>query len=129
MQSASQIVLIDSTANKTTLDKKATIAIGNQLKQGAGYRNLFQEQVALVDSLFLEIALREKENNTYKEIIVPTLKASNLEKNNENTLLRQKIDLKEQYHNAEIKHQKNKKWTWLGGGALIGLIIGVVFGG
>jgi len=35
------------------------------------------------------------------------------------------LDLKD----VQLKRQKNKKWEWLGGGALIGLILGVVFGG
>ncbi len=41
MQGVSQIVQIDTTKSLVSLDKKATIAIGNQLKQGAGYRGLF----------------------------------------------------------------------------------------
>lgn len=129
MQGVSQTVLIDSTANKTTLDKKATIAIGNQLKQGAGYRELFMQQTVLVDSLFSEISLREKENKEYRETIVPVLKSINKEKENETKLLNQKIELKEQYYESEIKRQKAKKWTWLGGGVLLGIISGLFFGG
>ncbi len=58
MPAESQIVSIDTIQSQTTLDKKATIAIGNQLKEGARYKSIFNEQTVLVDSLFKQIDLQ-----------------------------------------------------------------------
>jgi len=125
----SQIVSIDTIQSQTTLDKKATIAIGNQLKEGAGYKTIFNEQTVLVDSLFKQIDLQRQENDVYRNDIVPTLKSLNNEKDHEIRFINEKMELKEENHKAQIKSKNGNFWKGVGGGTLLGLLLMVVFGG
>jgi len=60
MQSVSQEVQIDSIYQTTTLDKKATIAQGNIVKQRDTLLSLYEDQSVLVDSLRLEVSKRQE---------------------------------------------------------------------
>ncbi len=88
----------------------------------------FLEQSILVDSLYAEIAKREQLTANYRDVIVPALKELNKEQKNEITLFREKTTLQQKVFEAELKTQKAKKWTWLGGGALLGILSMLFFG-
>ena len=118
--SVSQIVQIDSIREVTTLDKKATIAIGNQLKEGTNYRELFKEQSVLVDSLFKENALRKEQIYELRDIAIPTLKDIVRELELQNTSLAEKMDLKDQLNEMKLKRKRGNFWKGLGIGALMG---------
>ncbi len=122
-----QIVSIDTIQSQTTLDKKATIAIGNQLKEGAGYKTIFNEQTVLVDSLFKQIDLQRQENDVYRDEIVPALKSLNNEKDNELRFINEKMELKEENHKAQIKSKGGNFWKGIGWGALIGVLLTVIY--
>ena len=119
MPCGSQIVSIDTVQKTTTLDKKATIAIGNQLKEGSGYKELFKEQGELVDSLYKEIGLRKEEVRIYELEIVPALEQLNVEKDNEKRHLIFKQGVLNQSYQDNIKKLKGRFWKGLGWGAAI----------
>lgn len=64
-----------------------------------------------------------------EKVVIPSLKNKIQVRDstivNQRTKHNAKIEVKE----IELKEQKNKKWTFLGGGTLIGIILGLVFGG
>ncbi len=122
-------MLIDTLKQQTVLTKDGTKAVGNLLKKGQGYESLFKEQSVLVDSLYAEIAKREQLTTNYRDVIVPALKELNKEQKNEITLFREKTTLQKRVYEAELKTQKAKKWTWLGGGTLLGILTMLFFGG
>lgn len=115
--------MVDSISETVTLDKKGTIAIGNQLKEGTGYKELFKQQSELVDSLFKENSLRKTENQEYKNVIVPSLKESNASYERENGFLKEKMELQKQSDKARIKSLKGNFWKGIGIGALIGVLV------
>lgn len=84
-----------------------------------------------IESAFKDSLLINRDNVIlqYKNEVVPALEARIRIKDSIIGTNRQIFGLKEEVYEAEIKTQKSKKWTWLGGGALLGLILGVVFGG
>ena len=128
-QSVSQIVQIDTIQEITTLDKKATIAIGNQLKEGSGYRLLFIEQQHLIDSLFSQISLQKQETAIYKSSIIPSLQALASEKDNEISFMLEKEELKDEQHRVQLKaKRKGNFWKGLGVGAIIAFLL-TAFGG
>ena len=120
----SQKVSIDSTG--VVLDRKATIAIGNLLREGNDYKELFKYQSVLVDSLFIESNLLQKKAST-QSAIISNLDAAMYEKD--------KIsEFKDIEHEASIdaleyqlKKQKWRKWTFLLFGMFLGGV-GVLFG-
>ncbi len=83
-------------------------------------------EMALKDSLLTN---RDALIFQYKNELVPTLERRIEIKDSSIANQNQIFRVKEQYYTEEIKQQKNKKWTWLGGGALVGLLVGIFFGG
>ena len=120
---------IDTIAEQTTLDKKASIAIGNQLKEGSGYRLLFAEQQHLIDSLFSQIDLQRQETAIYKSSIIPSLRALAAEKDNEISIMLEKEELKDEQHKIQLKSKRRGNfWKGLGVGAVIAILL-TAFGG
>lgn len=124
---------IDTTKETTLLDKKATIATGNLLKEGSGYKGLYGEQKSLVDSLWYQIKLHKTENDTYRLQIVPNLQNLNKEQKTELQHTKEKNTLSIELLNAELKQEKGKKWTFgtigVGVGVIITLLTVVLVGG
>lgn len=113
---------VDSTKGITVLDRKATIAIGNQLKEGAGYRYLFSEQSRLVDSLLKQIKLQKEKSEIYETETIPSLKELTKETKNENSFLKEKIVLIDESYKGKIKSLKGNFWKGLGIGSGLTLI-------
>ena len=86
----------------------------------------FKVEVSLKDSILKN---REKVIFQYKNEIVPGFERRIEIKDSTLSTQDQIFKIKETYYTEEIRQQKRKKWTWLGGGALVGLLIGVIFGG
>lgn len=86
----------------------------------------FRLEMALKDSLLTN---RDALIFQYKNELVPTLERRIEIKDSSIANQNQIFRVKEQFYTEEIKQQKNKKWTWLGGGALVGLLVGIFFGG
>ena len=126
-------MLIDTIQERTVLDKKATIATGNLLKEGEGYKSLFSEQQTLVDSLVKQTEIQRKENDVFRLKIVPGLESLNREQKNEITFVNEKSKLQTELLETKLKQQKGKKWTFgaigTGFGILLTLIGVVLFGG
>ena len=122
-------MLIDTLKHKTVLTKEGTKAVGNLLKKGQGYEQLFKEQTVLVDSLKAEISKRKVQDIRYRDTIVPILNRLNKEQGFEITLLKERNALQQESYEAQLKNQRAKKWTWAGGGALIGVLLMLFFGG
>ncbi len=122
MISASLIAYSQNTDSLTISYKQAneiTNGLINEGKLKLSYKALEKEN----QSLYNAYLKSENINISYKDTVVPTLKSIIINKEKE-------IDSHKNYtKNVELtlKRQKSKKWTWLGGGTLIGLIIGVVF--
>lgn len=114
-------MLIDTLKEKTVLDKQATVATGNLLREGEGYKALYFEQQTLVDSLFKQSSLQRKENKTYRYSIVPKLEQLANEKDRELKYTSEIFALKEDQYKSKLKRERRKKWSWLGGGIVIGL--------
>lgn len=133
MHALSQKVLIDTIQQKTTLDKEATISVGNLLTEGKGYKDLFNEQSMLIDSLFYQSEIQKKENEIFRLKIVPSLENINKEQKREIEFVNEKSKLQTELLETKLKQQKGKKWTFgaigTGFGILLTLIGVVLFGG
>ena len=86
----------------------------------------YKLELALKDSLLLNRKLTLEQ---YELEIIPGYERRIQIKDSTISTQKQIFSLKEDFYTEEIKQQKNKKWTWLGGGALFGLLMGIVFGG
>ena len=124
----SQKVVIDSTKETTLLDKKATIAQGNIVKQRDTLFSLFSKQSLLIDSLRVESFGYRSEADTlraastlYKEWI--------REQESQIKFIKEQGEVKDQLFKSELKRHKGKKWSWLGIGALLGAVGFALFGG
>jgi len=113
-------VLIDTTNQQTVLDKKATIAVGNLLRQREVLDTLYTESKVLIDSLYSQIDIHKDEANEIKTVTIPTLKNLVKEKDNELLQTTKRASLIETDLAVKLKAQKNKKWYWL----LIGVVSG-----
>lgn len=122
-------MLIDSITEKTTLDKKATVAIGNQLREGSEYRKLFLEQSSLVDSLIKENALRAEKNREYRDVSIPSLHRIIKEEKDKNSILEEKNELDRVFYKSKIKKKNGNFFKGLGIGAVLAFLFTVVFGG
>jgi len=120
MPAVSQTVLIDTTNQQTVLDKKATIAVGNLLRQREVLDTLYTESKVLIDSLYSQIDIHKDEANEIKNVTIPTLKNLVKEKDNELLQTTKRASLIETDLAVKLKAQKNKKWYWL----LIGVVSG-----
>lgn len=120
MPAVSQTVLIDTTNQQTVLDKKATIAVGNLLRQREVLDTLYTESKVLIDSLYSQIDIHKDEANEIKTVTIPTLKNLVKEKDNELLQTTKRASLIETDLAVKLKAQKNKKWYWL----LIGVVSG-----
>lgn len=129
----SQKVFTDIIKETTLLDKQATIATGNLLKQGEGYKGLYSEQSILVDSLWFQINLHQKENETYRLKIIPSLEDLNKEQKVELQHTKEKNSLSINLLQAELKNEKGKKWTFgsvgVGAGIILTLLTVIIVGG
>lgn len=65
----------------------------------------------------------------YEFVIVPALERRIEVKDSTIVNQGQKSKLLLDLKDTQLKRQKNKKWEWLGGGALLGVILALVFGG
>jgi hypothetical protein len=126
-------VLTDTIQERTVLDKKATIATGNLLKEGEGYKSLFSEQQVLVDSLIKQTEIQKKENDVFRLKVVPGLESLNREQKKEIQFVNEKIELKTELLQTQLKREKGRKWTFgaigTGFGVLITLAGLLLFGG
>ena len=86
----------------------------------------YKLELALKDSLLLNRKLTLEQ---YEQEIIPGYERRIQIKDSTISTQNQIFSLKEDFYTEEIKQQKSKKWTWLGGGALLGLLMGIVFGG
>lgn len=124
---------IDTTKETTLLDKKATIATGNLLKEGSGYKDLYRKQKSLVDSLWYQIKIHKTENDTYRIHIVPNLQNLNKEQKTELQHTKEKNTLSIELLNAKLKQEKGKKWTFgtigVGVGVILTLLTVILVGG
>jgi len=83
----------------------------------------YRVEMLLKDSIIANRGLIIKQ---YEAEVVPSyqnrirLKDSTIQTTN------QIFNIKETYYKDEVKRQKRKKWVWVGTGALIGLVFGVV---
>lgn len=111
MPGLSQTVLIDTTKTQTVLDKKATVATGNLLREGEGYKNLFNASQMLVDSLRFEITLHKKEASNLR-LANTELTTLNQEKDNENSFLTEKMNLTKEKYEGILQ---SKKGNWIKG--------------
>tara|TARA_R110000822_G_scaffold127454_4_gene262975 strand:- start:409 stop:795 length:387 start_codon:yes stop_codon:yes gene_type:complete len=128
MPVASQIVQIDSIKKTILLDKKATIAQGNIVKQRNTLFDLYNKQVILIDSMRVESDSYRKAADTL--IFVKTsLKQALKEQTTEMKFRNENFEIQEAFYKADLKAQKNKKWQFLGGGTLIGVLAMLLFGG
>jgi len=126
MQSGSQNAVIDTVKKTTLLNKEGTIKIGNALKQGDTYKGLYIDSSALLDSLFKQSKLHKQNTRFLKDSVIQPLKLLSVEKQAEAKLHKEKYNLQEQYYKSELKRQKGKKWTWLGVGGGVGIILGIL---
>lgn len=117
---------IDSLKKTVLLNKTATINIGNQLKKGETYQYLYDDCNKLLDSLIKESKLHSINTRFLKDSVIHPLKMLTVEKQAEAKLHKEKYSLQEQYHKAELKQQKSKKWTWAIVSAGVGIIIGSI---
>jgi hypothetical protein len=126
-------VFTDTIQEKTVLDKKATIATGNLMKEGEGYKSLFAEQQILVDSLIKQTEIQKKENDIFRLKIVPGLESLNREQKQELQFVSEKGKLESELWETKFKQQRGKKWTFgaigTGFGVLITLASLLLFGG
>jgi len=129
MPSVSQNAVIDTVKKTTLLNKEGTILIGNELKKGDAYKELYIDSQVLIDSLFKASSLNDANTRYLKDSVITPLKILSIEKSSESKLHREKYQLQEQYYTAEIKRQKSKKWSWLGIGVGVGVILAVLIGG
>ena len=117
---------IDSLKKTVLLNKTATINIGNQLKKGETYQYLYDDCNKLLDSLIKESKLHSINTRFLKDSVIQPLKMLTVEKQAEAKLHKEKYNLQEQYHKAELKQQKSKKWQWMGVGVGAGIILSLL---
>ena len=117
---------IDSLKKTVLLNKTATINIGNQLKKGETYQYLYDDCNKLLDSLIKESKLHSINTRFLKDSVIQPLKMLTVEKQAEAKLHKEKYNLQEQYHKAELKQQKSKKWQWMGVGIGAGIILSLL---
>lgn len=127
MHVESQTVVVDSINQTTLLDRKATIAQGNIVKQRDALYSIFGDQTKAIKEL-----TRESEGYRFE---ADTLRLANKElrqgivfKNEELSAKQASFDFEKYLLNAEIKTQKKKKWYWSMGAFILGCIAtGVAF--
>lgn len=61
-----------------------------------------------------------------KDSIITPLKILSIEKSAESKLNQEKYNLQKQYHKAELKQQKSKKWQWMGVGVGAGIVLSLL---
>lgn len=123
MPALSQKASIDTINKIVTLDSKAVIATGNLLRQGSEYKDLFNSQKVLVDSLFYVSEVHKQEINEFRNNIVPTLEDLNKEKKKELLAVDQKCELNKELLRVKLKKEKRNKWKFAGAGILTGIIL------
>ena len=128
MPSVSQKVVIDSIVKTTLLDEKATIAQGNIVRQRDTLFLWYSEASRLIDSLLSQISVHKKESVVIRQALDES-KSALTESKRQNTFLEEITEIKEEQFKAEKKLLKRQKFTWLGGGALIGITLMLLFGG
>jgi nitrate/nitrite-specific signal transduction histidine kinase len=121
--SVSQEVVIDSIKQTTLLDKKATIAQGNIVKQKETLEVLYNNSRSLNDSLFKQISFHKSENESLKLDVIEPLELKFNESKREYKFFKEKNDININALEEKLKQQKNIKWMWLGGGTLLGVIL------
>lgn len=122
----SQKASIDTINKKVTLDSKAVIATGNLLRQGSEYKDLFNSQKVLVDSLFYLSEVHKQEINEFRNNIVPTLEDLNKEQKKELLAVDQKCGFDKELLNVKLKKEKRNKWKFAGAGILTGIIMSLL---
>ena len=120
--------MIDSIRKTTLLDEKATIAQGNIVRQRDTLFAWYEEADRLIDSLWAQIGTHKRENATIRESF-DALQQAYKEEQKQNIFLQDLSAIKEEKYEAELKNQRGKKWTWLGGGTLIGVLLMLLLGG
>lgn len=116
----SQTVLIDSIKQTTLLDKKATIAQGNLLKQRDSLLNINRDQQILITSLQVESSQYKAEADTLK-VAYGNLKFAFLEKEIQLKAQSEKLTLKDDLFKSDTKALKRRR---LGLGLTIGYGLG-----
>lgn len=103
------------------IDRDATIAIGNLLSRGRHYSELFEMQSMLVDSLYVEISLKDliiKDQG----VLISSLRETSREKD----VL---AGFVETQHSATISSMKKdlarQRWHFLLLGSAIGILLGL----
>jgi len=86
----------------------------------------YKTEISFKDSILKN---REKVIFQYEEELVPAFERRIELKDSTISTQNQIFKVKESFYKEEVKQQRKKKWTWLGGGALVGLLLGLVFGG
>ena len=82
--------------------------------------NQFRVELQLKDSIISIKDLKIREYN----IMIPNLKSVS---KNKDSIINNKSSLLE-ISDIKLKSQKSKKWVWLGGGALVGMVLSLLLG-
>lgn len=112
----SQTVSIDSINQETRYDRKATIAVGNLIKQRDSLLNINQDQQRLIDSLRLESRSYKREGDTLRSAY-SNLKFAYREKEAQLKATHDKFYYKEKLFESDLRDLKRKR---LGLGLSIG---------
>lgn len=119
MPSVSQSVQINSTNETTLLDKKATIAQGNIIKERDGLLSISGKQDVLIDSLRKESDGYRNEADTLRFANFKLQEGINL-KSTELRLTKENFSIKEDIFKADLKDANKKKWGFGFKGFLLG---------
>lgn len=125
--------LTHSQNNSSTLERKISYFTLNEFGKLLEHSNRTDSILVVreteLKSLHLVVDTDQKTIFQLEKFVIPSLNNKIQVRDstiiNQNTVFKTKLEVKD----VELKEQKNKKWTWLGGGTLIGIILGLVFGG
>lgn len=81
-----------------------------------------------IKNLNLVIDSDQKTIFYYEKFVVPSLESKVSVRDSTIHNQTQKYKAKIKVKDVELKEEKTKKWYWLGGGTLLGMILGIVFG-
>ena len=126
MQIGAQNISIDTIKKTILLDEEATIINGNLLKQGAELDTLYRDSKILIDSLKSQIYISSLQIKEYNDVKVPSLEAVIVESKIQYASEADKNKLITEGLEADIKHQKERKWIFGGAFLTIGLILGMI---
>lgn len=108
MLAVSQTVLIDSINQTTQYDRKATLAVGNLIKQRDSLLDINKDQQKLIDSLRLESRSYKREGDTLRSAY-SNLKFAYREKEAQLKATHDKFYYKEKLFESDLRALKSKR--------------------